>query len=319
MHFNSPFWNEPPDLTPQHILYNALGRNLLHRLNYAQRRPHEQQVRMIQFPDTSDAMTIDNTRILNIFNRVRAAWDKAVNQNASQERLENIIQKARGALHREVWLADRDMDSPVFRDVADFPAHIRTAEFDTNWGRFVPDIWREGIHQNRPEAPWYRMHSERTMDRLAQHGTDNRKVHDRGFINRDYDILKIHDDGLKQYLRTPNDLRRIHEDTCWKMSLLNYLAGGRDSDRPFNLHRYPHHLQRFFDEVIPWNLHGRDIRHLRDWYERTRSPLNDVPDDDGIVLPVEDNDDADDDDDDDDDDDADDDNGDEDEGEEEEG
>ena len=77
------------------------------------------------------------------------------------------------------------------------------------------------------------------------------------------------------------------------MSLLNYLAGGMDSDHPFNLHRYPHHLQRFLDEVAPWNLHDRDIRHLRDWYERTRTPSNDVPDDDGIVLPVEENDDAD--------------------------
>ena len=120
MNFNSHFWSEPRDLTPQHRLYNALGRNLLHRLNYAQRRPHEQQMRMIQFPDTSDAMTIDNTGMLNIFKPVRTAWDKAISRNASQDRLNTIIQKAREALQKEVWRVDRDMDSPVFSDCCFF-------------------------------------------------------------------------------------------------------------------------------------------------------------------------------------------------------
>ena len=100
MNFNSHFWDEPRDLTPQHILYNALGRNLLHRLNYAQPRPHEQQVIMIQFPDTSDAMTIDDTGMLNIFKWVRTAWDKAISRKASQDRLNTIIQKAREALQK---------------------------------------------------------------------------------------------------------------------------------------------------------------------------------------------------------------------------
>ena len=33
-------------------------------------------------------------------------------------------------------------------------------------------------------------------------------------------------------------------------------------------------------------MHGRDIRHLRDWYERTRGPLNDIPAEEGIELPI---------------------------------
>ena len=174
---------------------------------------HEPQVRMINFPHPVDAMTIHDTRMLNIFNRVRAAGDKAINQNASPERLNNIIQKARGAPHREVWLADRDMNSPVFRDGADVPAHIRQVEFDTTWDRFNIHTWHlhHGRFRDRPEAPWYRMHDADTIERLCEHGVDTRLVNRQGFINRDYDIVKTHDDGLKQYLRTPENLQRIHE------------------------------------------------------------------------------------------------------------
>jgi hypothetical protein len=273
---------------------------------------------MFHVHDAVDDMTINNTGMLNIFDEAKAAWDEAIRNNATQTRLNEIIQKAREALHKEVWLVDRDMNSPVFRDDVVVPAYIREAEFSNNWDRFNHRIWHpvHGEFRHRPEAPWYRMHDHETMDRMTEHGADTRIVNRHGFINRDYDIVRIHDEGLKQYLRTPENLRRIHEDISWKMTLLNYLASGREGGLPFNLPRYPHHFERLVEEVVPWNLHGRDIRHLRDWYERTRSPLNDVPDEDGDRevftddRPAVGHDDGDDDDSDDDDDDDDDDDGD---------
>ena len=231
MNFNSHFWSEPRDLTPKHILYNALGRNLLHRLRYAKRHPHEQKFRMFHFPNPANTLVIDNTELLRLFNGAKAEWYEAVRQNAPQQRLDEIIRNARDNLHTEVWRMDRDMNSPVFRDVANVPPHILQAEFDTNFERFNPNVWHPeiGRFRDRDEAPWYRMHSRTTMDRLNEHGVDTRPVNRLGFINRDYDIVRIHDDGLKQYLMSPDNLRQIHEETIWKMTLLNYLAGGRNT------------------------------------------------------------------------------------------
>jgi hypothetical protein len=236
---------------------------------------------MFHFPNPANTLVIDNTELLRLFNGAKAEWYEAVRQNAPQQRLDEIIRNARDNLHTEVWRMDRDMNSPVFRDVANVPPHILQAEFDTNFERFNPNVWHPeiGRFRDRDEAPWYRMHSRTTMDRLNEHGVDTRPVNRLGFINRDYDIVRIHDDGLKQYLMSPDNLRRIHEETIWKMTLLNYLAGGRNTHIPFNLRSYPHHRERLIDQVMPWNLHDR-VGDLRVWYDRARHTMDDDEDED---------------------------------------
>ena len=84
MDFNHPFWYEQRDLTPRHSFYNALGRHLLHRLRQAQRRPNEQKIRMFHFAEPSDDPTIDNTRMLRIFNEAEHEWKTAVDNDAPQ-------------------------------------------------------------------------------------------------------------------------------------------------------------------------------------------------------------------------------------------
>ena len=157
--------------------------------------------------------TIDNTGLLNIFNQAAHEWDQEVRQDASLERLNNIIHRAREALHREVWRVDRNMSSPVFKDDPEIPPYIIETEMENNWRPLNPNTWCDAILQHRPEARWYRLNSDRTMDHLTRHGTENWPVHHRGFINHDYDILRMHDDGLKIYLMTPQNLHEIHGNT----------------------------------------------------------------------------------------------------------
>ena len=176
------------------------------RVKHAQDHPTEQKSRLYDYPldglapqRTANPVynhTIDNTGLLNKFNQAVHEWNQAVRQDASMERLNNIIQKAREALHREVWRVDRNMNSPVFKDDPAIPPYIIETEMENNWQRFDPAMWHQGILQHRPEAPWYRLNSDRTMDHLSRHGTEKWPVHHRGFINHDYDILRIHDNGF---------------------------------------------------------------------------------------------------------------------------
>ena len=59
------------------------------------------------------------------------------------------------------------MNSRVFKDDAEIPPYIIQTEIENNWQRLDPDNWRQGIRQHRPEAPWYRLNSERTMNLLS--------------------------------------------------------------------------------------------------------------------------------------------------------
>ena len=154
---------------------------------------------MFHFAEPSDDPTIDNTRMLEILNQAENEWNEAVRNHAPQQQLTDIIDRARERLHREVWLVDRDMNSPVFKDDEQFPDDIRILDSGNNWERFDRMIWHPvaGQFNTRPEADWYRMHDAVTMDRLTQHGIGALPVHDQGFINRDYDIVRIHDNGLK--------------------------------------------------------------------------------------------------------------------------
>ena len=299
MDINHPFWYEQRDLTPQHSFYNALGRHLLHRLRQAQRRPNEQKIRMFHFAEPSDDPTIDNTRMLEIFNQAENEWNEAVRNHAPQQQLTDIIDRARESLHREVWLVDRDMNSPVFKDDAQFPEDIRILDSGNNWDRFDRRIWHPVVGQfnTRPEADRYRMHDAVTMDRLTQHGIGALPVHDQGFINRDYDIMRIHDNGLKRYLMTPHDMRtqdrlnEIHEDTSWRMTLLDYLVSGVVADDVFNDHRYHRrHHHRLTHNIVPMQLHhpenGERFYEAYKWARSTlegdqpRDGYDDVDDDD---------------------------------------
>ena len=162
---------------------------------------------------------------------------------------------------------DRDMNSPVFKDDPDIPPYIIETEMENNWQRF-----------DRPEAPWYRLNSDRTMDHLSRHGTEKWPVHHRGCINHDYDILRIHDDGLKRYLMTPQNLHEIHENTMWKMTLLNYLATGDARIPPCNLRSYPHHRDQLQHRIVPLRLrepeNGIQIYNM---YRHTRQTMDDPP------------------------------------------
>ena len=173
MDFNDDLWNTQRDLSSREIFYNGLGRHLLNRVKHAQDHPTEQKIRMYDYTNPVHDHTIDNRGILRIFKQAQRDWKEAVRQDAPVERLNNIIHRAREALHREVWRVDRDMNSPVFKDGPDIPPYIIETEMENSWQRFDPDIWREGILQHRLEAPWYGLTSDKTMDHLSRHGTEN--------------------------------------------------------------------------------------------------------------------------------------------------
>ena len=63
------------------------------------------------------------------------------------------------------------------------------------------------------------------MERMNEHGADTRPVNRQGFINRDNDIVRVHDDGLKQYFMSRDNLRRIHEETIKTKKKLIELSG----------------------------------------------------------------------------------------------
>ena len=278
MDFNDDLWNTQRNLSSREIFYNGLGRHLLNRVKHAQDHPTEQKIRMYDYTNPVHDHTIDNRGILRIFKQAQRDWKEAVRQDAPVERLNNIIHRAREALHREVWRVDRDMNSPVFKDDPDIPPYIIETEMENNWQRFDPDNWHQGILQHRPEAPWYRLNSDRTMDHLTRHGTENWPVHHRGFINHDYDILRIHDDGLKRYLMTPQNLHEIHENTMWKMTLLNYLATGDARIPPFNLRSYPHHRNQLQHRIVPLRLlEPENGIHFYNMYKHTRQTMDDPP------------------------------------------
>ena len=149
---------------PVRIFYNAVGRHLLNRLKHAQDHPTEQKIRMYDVTNPVANYKTDNTGLLNMFNQAAHEWDQAVRQDAPIERLNSIIHRAREQLHREVWRVDRDMNSPVFKGDAEIPPYTIQTEMEHIWQLFDPAIWHQGILQHRPEAPWYRLNSSRTMD-----------------------------------------------------------------------------------------------------------------------------------------------------------
>ena len=206
-------------------MFNALGRHLLHRLKYAEDNPTDQNIRMFEkFAHADDDLTIDNTGMMNMFKQAENDWEEAIRQNASQERLTDIRRQARAGLHREVWLMDRDMNSPVFGDGGDWSVSVFQYDFQNNFDRFNPRRWkmRHGDFRARPEAPWYRMHARETLSRLFAHGYNPLPLrlraspdlghgplpdHHYEVVDHDYDILRMHVTGRKSYLMTPEDLR----------------------------------------------------------------------------------------------------------------
>ena len=163
MDFNDDLWNTQRDLSSREIFYNGLGRHLLNRVKHAQDHPTEQKIRMYDYTNPVHDHTIDNRGILRIFKQAQRDWKEAVRQDAPVERLNNIIHRAREALHRGVWRVDGNMNNPVFKDDPDiFPYMIET-EMENNWRRFNPNTWRNAILQHRPEARWYKLKDRKSV------------------------------------------------------------------------------------------------------------------------------------------------------------
>ena len=121
--------------------------------------------------------------------------------------------------------------------------------------RFQRSAWNR-ISDHIPEKSWHLKHDPETMDRLYQISAISVPVSDRHTNNYNFNIMRIHDEGLQEYLRvpTPQALDEIHKRTSQRMNVLEFLHHG-DHTGIFNRQVYPEH-QLIHEHLRTFNLHN---------------------------------------------------------------
>ena len=146
---------------------------------------------------------------------------------------------------------------------------VEREELARNMRRFDRNYWQFDMANDEASA-WYLRHDPETMVRLRHISMIPAPVSDSHCDNYNYNILRIHDEGLRQFLHnpTPRTLDEVHRRTSHRMTVLDFLHNG-DSNGIFNRQLYPEHNQ-IHEHLRAQNLHHLDNEaDLHDLYLET--------------------------------------------------